>query len=282
MSMTESPGMSSEQGSFGQASGQQGKADLAKDQASQVKQGATEAASQVGSTSKEQAVQVAQEAKSQVRDLAGEARGQVSQQAGAQRDKLVTALRALGDELEQMVNGGGGTESGIATQFARQASSKVQEFAGFFENREPADLIDDVRSFARRRPGAFLAGAAVAGMLAGRMTKGAVAAKKDESSDNDYSSQYAGFESRSTSALPVPSTTTTASNDAGYAAAPYADPTIDLTTSGSAHGIGAEGYRDPSTGPLAPGGAGATGYGDESYTTGGSTRPESGSQGWSS
>jgi hypothetical protein len=277
--------MSSGSGSSSQSStGQQGTTELAKDQAGQVKQGAATAASQVTSTGKDQAVQVAQEAKSQASGLAGQVRGQVSQQTNAQRDKLVTTLRSFGDEIEQMLSGGGAPQSGIVADLTRQAQTKVQDLAGFFENREPADILDDVRSFARRRPGAFLLGSAVAGVLAGRMTKGAVAAKKDSSDDNGYSSyqgqaSYQGQSAYQGSTMPVPSTTTTAANTGGYAAAPYTDPSIDLTDSSSTHGVSAEGYRDPTTGPLAPGG---TGYGDEErYPSGTSGRTESGS-GWSS
>jgi len=290
MSMTGSPGTSSGSGSYAAGATEQGGTkDLAKDQASQVKQSATEAASQVGSTSKEQAAQVAQEAKTQAKDLAGQATGQVSQQVGQQvnagRDKIVFTLMSIGDEIEQLLNGGGAKESGMVSDFARQAQTRVNDFANMLENREPADILEDVRSFARRRPGAFLLGAALTGVIAGRVTRGAQAARKDESS-SDYS-QYAGGQgtsyqsqsSYSTGTLPVPSTTSTASNtDAGYAA-PYTDPTIDLTDS-SAHGVAAEGYREPTTGPLAPGGTTGTGYGDESYSAG--TQRESGSQGWSS
>jgi hypothetical protein len=271
--------MSSGSGSSSQSStGQQGTTELAKDQAGQVKQGAATAASQVTSTSKDQAVQVAQEAKTQASGLAGQVRGQVSQQTTAQRDKLVTTLRSFGDEIEQMLSGGGAPQSGVVADLTRQAQTKVQDLAGFFENREPADILEDVRAFARRRPGAFLLGSAVAGVLAGRMTKGAVAAKKDSSDDDGYSS-YRGQAAYQGSTMPVPSTTTTAANTGGYAAAPYTDPSIDLTDASSTHGVSAEGYRDPTTGPLAPGG---TGYGDEErYPSGTSGRPESGS-GWSS
>jgi hypothetical protein len=49
------------------------------------------------------------------------------------------------------------------------------------QNREPAQLLDDVRSFARRKPGLFLLGAAAAGVLAGRLTSGVKAAHSDTS-----------------------------------------------------------------------------------------------------
>jgi hypothetical protein len=40
------------------------------------------------------------------------------------------------------------------------------------QNREPADLLEEVRSYARRKPGTFLLGAALAGVVAGRLTSG--------------------------------------------------------------------------------------------------------------
>ena len=48
----------------------------------------------------------------------------------------------------------------------------VESFAGKLQNREPAELLDEVRSFARRKPGLFLLGAAAAGVVAGRLTRG--------------------------------------------------------------------------------------------------------------
>ena len=49
----------------------------------------------------------------------------------------------------------------------------------------PADLLDEVKRFARRRPVAFLALAAAAGVVAGRVTRGAVAANTSVDSDNE-------------------------------------------------------------------------------------------------
>jgi hypothetical protein len=64
----------------------------------------------------------------------------------------------------------------------------VEEFATFLQNREPADLLDEVRSFARRRPGTFLLGAALAGVLAGRLTSGVKAAHADHSGSSQLTS----------------------------------------------------------------------------------------------
>jgi hypothetical protein len=71
-----------------------------------------------------------------------------------------------------MVNGTAFDTSGPAHELVRQATDKIEDLAGWLQNREPADLLDEVRSFARRKPGTFLLGAAVAGVVAGRLTSG--------------------------------------------------------------------------------------------------------------
>jgi hypothetical protein len=65
-----------------------------------------------------------------------------------------------------------GGQTGVASEFARQAADRLHGAASWLEKREPADLLNEARNFARRRPGAFLIGAAVAGLVAGRVTRG--------------------------------------------------------------------------------------------------------------
>ena len=66
----------------------------------------------------------------------------------------------------------GGEQSGIASDLARQASTRTRDAATWMENREPGEVVEEVKRFARRRPGAFLAAAAVVGLVAGRVTRG--------------------------------------------------------------------------------------------------------------
>src|SRR5205814_692865 len=54
----------------------------------------------------------------------------------------------------------------------QQAAERIHGAASWLEQREPADLLQAVRDFARRRPGVFLAGAVAAGLAAGRLTRG--------------------------------------------------------------------------------------------------------------
>src|SRR5436190_1399811 len=59
-----------------------------------------------------------------------------------------------------------------ATEVAQQAAERIHGVASWLEQREPADVLQAVRDFARRRPGVFLAGAVAAGLAAGRLTRG--------------------------------------------------------------------------------------------------------------
>jgi hypothetical protein len=152
-----------------QQDGASGVATAAKDQAGQVGQTAADAGGQVAQTTKEQAQNVVGEAKQQARDLFGEARGQVRDQAGTQKGRAVDGLRSLADELDQMAQQGG--QSGIATEVARQAAQRAHGLADHLDRHEPSALLDQARAYARRRPVAFLTGAAVLGVLAGRLTR---------------------------------------------------------------------------------------------------------------
>jgi hypothetical protein len=144
--------------------------DIARDEAADVGQHAREAGSQVAQTAADQARQVVAETGRQARDLLGEAQGQARAQASTQQQMAARQLRTVADELHEMVANGG--QSGLATEVARQAADRVDGAASWLEQREPGDLLESVRDFARRRPGAFLAGAAVAGLAAGRLTRG--------------------------------------------------------------------------------------------------------------
>lgn len=119
-------------------------------------------AAKVASEAKSQATSLAKEATTQVAD-------QVTEQTVQQRDKLVSTLGTLGDDLHQMADNGQG---GLASDVAREIATHAQSLTSYLDGREPAALLDDVRDFARRRPGLFLAGALVAGVVAGRVARG--------------------------------------------------------------------------------------------------------------
>ena len=70
-------------------------------------------------------------------------------------------------------------QDGPATDLARQAADKAHQAAGWLADRDPGHLLDEVRSFARRKPGTYLAIALGAGVLAGRLTRGLTAPADD-------------------------------------------------------------------------------------------------------
>lgn len=166
-----SPGQAA--GAAQQAAGQT--ATTAKDEAAATAQTAAQAAADVAGTAKEQVGQVAGEAVDQIRQLTDQARTQASEQADNATQKLSQTLRSLAGEVRDLSQGnadGSGTVAGIAQQLA----DKGEQVAEYLTQQGPGGLVQELRSFAARRPGSFLLGALAAGLATGRVVKGATAA----------------------------------------------------------------------------------------------------------
>jgi hypothetical protein len=180
--------------------------DTAKNEARNVKDAAAGATSQVANTAKEQAGQVVSDVREQTRQLADQTRTQLSGQMSGQRDKAVGGIRSIGDELHSLASGEGG-QSGLVSQLAREGADLSHKVADFVEQREPAELLDEVRRYARRKPGTFLIGAAIAGVVVGRLTRGVVANRSDDSdsssSAGNLGTGYAGVTPSSYLGTPV-------------------------------------------------------------------------------
>lgn len=140
-----------------------------KQQGTQSAQGAKQAGQRVAHTAMEQGRQVAHETRQRARGMVDQAQTQLQQQVGEQQKRAAGSLHQLGDQLRSMADR---TEQpGMAEDLVHQASGRVQQVADWLDRREPGQALDDVRNFARRHPGAFLTGAAIAGVLAGRLTR---------------------------------------------------------------------------------------------------------------
>jgi ElaB/YqjD/DUF883 family membrane-anchored ribosome-binding protein len=146
-----------------------------KDRAQDTVDTAKQHGSDVASTAADEAKQVAGEAKAKATDLLSDVKAQVDEQSRTQLQGLAAKIGELGDELDGLIRGDG-TSEGAVTDMARQLSDRTRALSNHLADREPAQLVADVRSFARRRPGTFLIGAAAAGLVAGRLTRGAKAA----------------------------------------------------------------------------------------------------------
>jgi len=226
-------------------------ADAARDQAATVGRSAAEAGGQVTQTAADQARTVAAETARQARDLLGEAGEQVRGQASAQQGNAARQLHAVAGELREMADKGG--RSGLATEVAQQAAERLHGTASWLEQREPADLVQAVRDFARRRPGTFLLGAAVAGLVAGRLTRGMTDAARSAGQDGHRQDGTGQRPSR-----PIPSAAIAPPPDPDWTT-PMPEYPADTIPGGTSAGTvtpGTEPYY-PAAGVTGPGAAGS-------------------------
>ncbi|QZN84145.1 hypothetical protein [Cellulomonas sp. C5510] len=141
----------------------------AKDEAQGIAHQAAESGQDLLHEMKDEAGGVAAEATQQARDLLGEARDGVRSQAADQQARAAQGLRSLGDELGRMAEA---SEGGLAQDLVRDVAGRTGAVASWLEDREPGDVLGEVADFARRRPGTFLALAAGAGVVVGRLARG--------------------------------------------------------------------------------------------------------------
>ena len=118
----------------------------------------------------EQATNLASEAASHARNLLDEAQSQLEEQSRSQRNRLVETLSTFSDDANGMAEHG---SDGLAAEAARQVATRTRNLSTWLDGREPRELLDEVRGFARRKPGTFLVGALAAGVVAGRFARSA-------------------------------------------------------------------------------------------------------------
>jgi ElaB/YqjD/DUF883 family membrane-anchored ribosome-binding protein len=176
------------------------------DRAGGVATTAREEARGVAGDVRQEASNVASEAAAQAHNLVDETRSAVRSQAREGTDRAAGALDQLGMRLRALADGDA-ESAGELRRYAEQASDRLQAAADRLGSRGFDGLVDDVQSFARRRPGVFLAVAAGAGFAAGRLFRGAQAAAS--------SSPSPGAEGEELASLPAPSPSTTGTVVAG-------------------------------------------------------------------
>ena len=158
---------------------QQGTADVVKDQASGLSHGSVQAGKHVAEVAREQASGVAAETSRQGRDLLQQAQSQLAEQAAHGQQRVAKQLLLLSDELRSMADHSG--DGGMAADLAHQVASRIRDAGQWLDDRQPAQVVNEIQSFAGRRPAAFLALAAGAGLVAGRLTRGLKDASSDDS-----------------------------------------------------------------------------------------------------
>ena len=209
------------------STGTSSKTDAAKDEAGEVTRQAADAAQNVTDTAKSEAAHVAGEVKSNAKDLLAQARTDLTAQAGTQQQKAAEGLRSISSELHTMA--AASDQPGVATDLVRQAAERSSSVAAWLDNRDPGSLLNEVKSFARQRPGTFLLAAAGAGILAGRLSRSLSAGAPETSSGT---------------AAPQAGAPATRVPDAGVAVPPPPVGYPETTTAGMAGT-----YPEPATAP---------------------------------
>jgi len=220
--------------------GAQSTADVAKGQAGAVAGTASDAGKHVAGVAGEQAGQVASEASQQVRDLVHQTRGELTEQAATQQKRVAGGLRSLGEELHSMAQNS--EQQGPATDLVKQAAERTSTVASWLEDREPGNVVDEVTRFARQRPGAFLAIAAGAGLLVGRLGRGLKAANDDDGNSGDSS----GGNSSARGPGPAPNLGAGENSRQGYATTP--PPQVPVYPPAPGYQQPAPGYPQPAPG----------------------------------
>ncbi|QYG92285.1 hypothetical protein HC251_07410 [Iamia sp. SCSIO 61187] len=162
------------------AQGQQ-VAGTAAEQGKQVAGTAAEQAKGVASVASEQAATVGSQAVDQARTVLDSATGDVRDQLEQRLGTLAEAARTTADELQALVEGRP-EDAGRTKEMAQTASQHIGRLADRADELGVQGVVEEVTDLARRRPVLFLAGAATAGILVGRMAKAGKEAKDGSSS----------------------------------------------------------------------------------------------------
>jgi hypothetical protein len=148
-----------------------------------AKESGKQAAKEVGGTARQGAAEVAETAKEQVGHVAVEAREHARQvatemgddlhmRADEQAHRVAEGLRTVSGQL-QALSEGRMEEAGAIGNYAREACHRLDSLAGRIDAKGIDGVTQDLRNFARRRPGMFLLGAAAAGFAVGRIARSA-------------------------------------------------------------------------------------------------------------
>jgi hypothetical protein len=131
----------------------------------------TQAGQQVTDQAKQQSQQLAHQARQQASELVGrgteQAKGQLANQKHEASQRLVPVQTALRESAQQLRKQG----QGSVGHYADRAADRVERISTYLRETEVDEIMEEVRGFARRRPGLFLGSAAAIGFFATRFLK---------------------------------------------------------------------------------------------------------------
>lgn len=130
-----------------------------------------EKAKEVGKQVQEKGVELGEQVREQTSQLAGQAQQKVKTTLEEQKGKRLGELSGIADAVRQT----GQTlrdqqKDGIA-QYAERAAEQIERVVDYVDARDVGELLNEAELFARRHPEAFLGGAFILGLVAGRFLK---------------------------------------------------------------------------------------------------------------
>lgn len=148
------------------------------DAAAALKRSATDLAQ----SAKQTAVDVAADAQDKLKAVASDTQqtltnvaAQAKQDAGAvvedQKNMVADRLRTVSNSLRQTGSRLHNEDEAMIGGYAQDAAGQIDRFAGYLQNHDVGDLINDVRGIAQRQPEIFIAGSLAVGFLLGRFLK---------------------------------------------------------------------------------------------------------------
>ncbi|MEU0228429.1 hypothetical protein ABZ177_29345 [Streptomyces sp. NPDC006284] len=135
---------------------------------------ARQAASQVAGAAADQARSVVGEAQQQAGTVLEEMRSRAMNEAEGQTKRAAGQLRQWASDLSGLA--AHARDDSPARSLVAHAADRGSQAADYLDERGVEGIVGDLQHFARRRPGAFLGGALLAGLAVGRLAKATGAA----------------------------------------------------------------------------------------------------------
>lgn len=178
--------------------------ETARNVASATASTASEATKDVAGQVTEQTKAVAVEAKVQAQQMLASTKTEVQQQAEERARQAAGHLREMSTSINALLDGRP-YEATQLSGYLQQAQSKIDGVVDRLETAGPQGIVDDVSSFARRRPGAFLVAAGFAGFAIGRLARAGTAAAHDQQQSDQLTQRtYQPLTSQQLTSAPQP------------------------------------------------------------------------------
>lgn len=141
--------------------------------ANEVAQQAREAGQQVVSEARDAAGQVAAQAKDAGAQMAGDARRAANEQVDRRSTMAGERVGLAAEDARDIAQHLRGRGREAPARIADQAADRMERFARYLQDADADRIMGDIKHVGRTHPAAVVAGAAVVGVLVGRVVKAA-------------------------------------------------------------------------------------------------------------